>query len=141
MGTCLCQGIVEYCNSRTTPDDISTDEIVEGLEICQKNNVFEFKGQLYKQTVGHATGQKQAPPVACSGAGIVERKFLFRKQFIGPIILENSHEEEANNNLMITIFGPFYTIIHCPEKVVRLHSFNTMFFYLYVFRSCSTTLF
>jgi hypothetical protein len=70
------QGVVEYCNSRTTPDEVTTNEIVEGLKIWQKNNVFEFKGQLYKQTVGHATGQKQIPPVACSGAGIVERKSL-----------------------------------------------------------------
>ena len=46
------------------------------MDICQENNVFEFKDKFYKQLVGHATGQKQAPPVACSGAGIVERIFL-----------------------------------------------------------------
>ena len=34
-----------------------------------------FKDKLYKQKKGHATGQKQAPPVACWGAGIVEREF------------------------------------------------------------------
>ena len=38
--------------------------------------MFEFKDQLYRQKKGHATGQKQAPPVACQGAGIVEREFL-----------------------------------------------------------------
>ena len=38
--------------------------------------MFEFDGELYRQRKGHATGQKQAPPVACQGGGIVERKFL-----------------------------------------------------------------
>ena len=72
------QGIKEYCESRNIPDDddITTEEINESLEIFQKNYVFEFKRQLYKQILGHATGEKQAPPVACSGARIVERKFL-----------------------------------------------------------------
>ena len=50
--------------------------MVEGLRLCQETNVFEFKDQLYRQKVGHAIGQKQAPPVACLGAGQVERKFL-----------------------------------------------------------------
>ena len=58
------------------PEDLTQDEILEALDICQENNVFAFKDKFYKQKVGHATGQKQAPPVACIGAGIVERIFL-----------------------------------------------------------------
>ena len=55
---------------------VNKGKILEALDICQENNIFEFKDKLYKQKIGHATGQKQAPPVACSGAGIVERQFL-----------------------------------------------------------------
>lgn len=71
------QGIIEYFETRPqVDDDFTEDEIIEALDICQDNNVFEFKEKLYKQRLGHATGQKQAPPVACSGAGIVERQFM-----------------------------------------------------------------
>ena len=38
--------------------------------------MFEFGGKLYKQKKGHATGQKQAPPVACAGVGLAEKKWL-----------------------------------------------------------------
>ena len=44
--------------------------------MCQESNVFEFDGQLYRQLEGHGTGQKQAPPVACLGAGEVEEEFF-----------------------------------------------------------------
>ena len=68
------QGISEYYDSLTCDDnDITKEELLEALDICQENNLFEFKDVLYKQKAGHATGQKQAPPVACSGAGLVER--------------------------------------------------------------------
>ena len=71
------QGVSEYFDAlEQKDDDITKDEILEALDICQENNIFEFKDKLYKQKIGHATGQKQAPPVACSGAGIVERQFL-----------------------------------------------------------------
>ena len=58
------QGITEYFESLPpNPDDLTKDEILEALDICQENNVFEFKDKFYKQKVGHATGQKQAPPL------------------------------------------------------------------------------
>ena len=44
--------------------------------ICQKNNFFQFMDKLYRQVSGHATGQKQAPNVACQGAGRIERRAL-----------------------------------------------------------------
>ena len=64
------QGIREYFDKQDRDNkDINTEDVIEGLKLCQENNIFEFKKQLYKQKIGHATGQKQAPPVACSGAG------------------------------------------------------------------------
>ena len=42
---------------------------MKALDICQQNYVFEFDRQLYRQLEGHGAGQKQAPPVACLGAG------------------------------------------------------------------------
>ena len=49
---------------------------IQCLHICQDNNVFVFLDQLYRQVSGHATGQKQAPSVACQGAGRIERRAL-----------------------------------------------------------------
>ena len=58
------------------PGVMPTDTVLEGLKLCHETNVFEFKDQMYRQKIGHAIGQKQAPPVVCVGAGQVERKFL-----------------------------------------------------------------
>ena len=56
--------------------EATTNSIIECLNICQDNNVFVFLDKLYRQVSGHATGQKQAPSVACQGAGRVERRAL-----------------------------------------------------------------
>ena len=58
------------------PGEPSTDSVIECLNICQENNAFVFLDKLYRQVSGHATGQKQAPSVACQGAGRVERRAL-----------------------------------------------------------------
>ena len=73
------KGVEEYLDNRPDlgqPGVMPTGTVLEGLQLCQETNVFEFKDQLYRQKIGHAIGQKQAPPVACLGAGQVERKFL-----------------------------------------------------------------
>ena len=56
---------------------------MEALNIFQENNVFEFDGQLFKQKKGHATGQKQAPTVACAGIGVAEEEW-----FSNPVVAE-----------------------------------------------------
>ena len=63
-------------DGNTGSEEPLTDEILTALDLCQQNNIFEFNGQLYRQTQGHGTGQKMAPPVACSGAGVIEQEFL-----------------------------------------------------------------
>ena len=74
----LCEtGVAEYLDSRRMEQgQPSTQNIIKCLRICQENNIFEFMNQLYRQTSGSAIGQKQAPSVACLGAGIIERKVL-----------------------------------------------------------------
>ena len=71
------RGVRKHLESRVdVKDEPTNDEALEALDICQQNNVFEFDSQLYRQVHGHGTGQKQAPPVACLGAGEVEQEFL-----------------------------------------------------------------
>ena len=73
------EGIRKFCQKEGFDDEKekpNTDEVLEALNLCQENNVFEFGGQLYKQKKGHATGQKQAPPVACAGVGLAEKEWL-----------------------------------------------------------------
>ena len=74
----LCEiGIKEYLNKRfQKAGNPSTENVIKCLRICQENNLFEFMGKLYRQTRGSAIGQKQAPPVACLGTGVLERKAL-----------------------------------------------------------------
>ena len=74
----LCEtGVAEYLDSRRMEQgQPSTQNIIKCLRICQENNIFEFMNQLYRQTSGSAIGQKQAPSVACLGAGMLERRAL-----------------------------------------------------------------
>ena len=77
------EGIRNFCQEAgfTGVDEKpNKEEVLEALEICQENNVFEFDGKLYKQIKGHATGQKQAPPVACAWAGLAENRWLSSPQ-------------------------------------------------------------
>ena len=70
-------GCREYLDRRDVAvGEATTNSIIECLNICQDNNVFVFLDKLYRQVSGHATGQKQAPSVACQGAGRVERRAL-----------------------------------------------------------------
>ena len=63
-------GCREYLDKRKlAPGDPTTENVIECLNICQKNNFFQFMDKLYRQVSGHATGQKQAPSVACQGQG------------------------------------------------------------------------
>ena len=73
------KGCREFLDSRPAVDgQATTESVMRCQEICQENNVFEFNQQLYRQVSGSAIGQKQAPPVACLGAGVVERQ-VFNK--------------------------------------------------------------
>ena len=71
------KGVKKHLEARVdVQNKPTTDEALNALDLCQQNNVFEFDGELYRQLQGHGTGQKQAPPVACLGAGEVEEEFL-----------------------------------------------------------------
>ena len=69
------RGCKKYLDSRAEKVP-PTRKVLKALDLCQQNNVFDFDGQLYRQVEGHGTGQKQAPPVACLGAGEVEEEFF-----------------------------------------------------------------
>ena len=51
----LCEiGVAEYSDSRRMePGQPSTENVIKCLRICQENNLFEFKDDLYKQKEGH----------------------------------------------------------------------------------------
>ena len=54
-------------------DKVTPDSILEGLDICLKNNFFKFNEKSYKQISGIGTGLKLAPPYACLGMGEFEK--------------------------------------------------------------------
>ena len=87
----LCEtGIREYLDGRPQKaGNPSTDNVIKCLRICQENNIFEFMGKFYRQTRGSAIGQKQAPAVACLGAG--EKSSQYTKNIsLQPAIRKNS---------------------------------------------------
>ena len=53
--------------------NVSPESILEGLDICLKNNNFQFGNTTYQQISGVGTGLKLAPPYACLGMGQYEQ--------------------------------------------------------------------
>ena len=53
---------------------VTADSILEGLDICLKNNFFHFKNRIFQQISGVGTGLKLAPPYACLGMGEYEKR-------------------------------------------------------------------
>jgi hypothetical protein len=52
--------------------NVSTASLMEGLDLCLKNNYFSYDGKIYKQVGGVGTGIKLAPPYACLAMGKYE---------------------------------------------------------------------
>jgi hypothetical protein len=82
LGTTACK---EYLESRNFQKDgkdnfVSTSSLLSALELCLKNNIFEFNEKIYKQVHGVGTGVKLAPTYACLGLGKFEKLFLSADQ-------------------------------------------------------------
>lgn len=76
----------------------STNSILVALDLCLKNNYFQFDDKIYKQKRGVGTGIKLAPTYACIGVGKYEdilfssdqallQKILLWKRFIDDVIM------------------------------------------------------
>ena len=57
----FCREALEGRNDKAIP----TSFLIELLNMCLKNNIFEFGGKLYKQLIGTAMGIHPAPSYAC----------------------------------------------------------------------------
>ena len=53
--------------------NVSPELILEGLNICLKNNNFQFGNTTYQQISGVGTVLKLAPPYTCLGMGQYEQ--------------------------------------------------------------------
>ena len=51
---------------------VSTESLLEGLDLCIENNYFQYNKKIYKQVGGVGTGIKLAPPYACLAMGKFE---------------------------------------------------------------------
>ena len=77
-----------YLDSRVTTDvtlahgdgeqnhahKVKTSSLMEGLDLCIKNNYFSYNGKIYRQVGGVGTGVKLAPPYACLAMGEYEKQ-------------------------------------------------------------------
>ena len=68
----------EFLESRDTQGGqggdnfVSTQSLLDALELCLKSNYFKFNNKIYKQISGVGTGIKLAPTYACIGLGKYE---------------------------------------------------------------------
>ena len=60
-------------------DNVSTESLMKGLDMCLKNNYFSFDGKVFWQKGGVGTGNKMAPPYACIAMGDYEEQ-VFNSQ-------------------------------------------------------------
>ena len=65
-------GTKSYLERVSQEIDVHPDSILKGLDICLKNNFFQFKDKIFQQISGVGTGLKLAPPYACLGMGEYE---------------------------------------------------------------------
>ena len=56
--------------------NVSTDSLLEIINLVLTNNVFEFNNKVYRQKQGTAMGTKMAPPYAILFMAALEESFL-----------------------------------------------------------------
>ena len=90
---------------------VSSQSILEALDLCLENNVFSFNDQNYRQKGGVGTGNKMSPPYTCLGMGKFEKSALSSgfplveliclwKRFIDDIIMLFRGTEEQCQDLV-----------------------------------------
>ena len=84
LGRGSCKTFLENMNSETK---VSASSILKALDLCIKNNFFQFNGKIYQQTGGVGTGVKLAPTYACIGVGQFETLAFNSKQDLLKLIL------------------------------------------------------
>ena len=69
LGNYACRRYLESrpligCTSANSSEEniVSTSSLMQGLDLCIKNNYFTFDRQIYRQKGGVGTGVKLAPP-------------------------------------------------------------------------------
>ena len=77
---------------------VSSESILEALDLCLDSNVFKFNEKIFKQVGGVGTGLKLSPTYACLGMGNYEKivfnsnhdllkKIILWKRFIDDILM------------------------------------------------------
>jgi hypothetical protein len=101
LGTGACREFLEKRTIQGGGDSDffpSTNSVLAALELCLKNNYFQFDSKIYKQKRGVGTGIKLAPTYACIGVGKYEtdlfssdqallQKILLWKRFIDDVLM------------------------------------------------------
>ena len=67
---------------------IASNNIIDSLKLCIKNNYFNFDGDIFKVCGGVGTGIKLAPPYACIGMGKYEQIVFESNNDLVQLILE-----------------------------------------------------
>ena len=68
-------------------NNVTPESILEGLEICLRNNFFQFNDKMYQQISGVGTGLKLVPPYAYLGMGHYDKVAVSSDQPLLDLIL------------------------------------------------------
>ena len=82
-------------------NNVTPESILAGLELCLKNNYFQFNNKVYQQVSGIGTGLKLAPPYACLGMGQYEKSAFRSNQPLLDLLL-------LWKRFIDDVFGLFY---------------------------------
>ena len=114
LGTGACRDFLLNRTEQGGGDDNyipTTNSVLAALELCLKNNYFQFDDKIYKQKRGVGTGIKLAPTYACIGVGKYEemlfssdqallQKILLWKRFIDDVLMLFRGTKEECQNLV-----------------------------------------
>ena len=67
--TATCQYLEGERSGGPDSKKVSTQSILEALDLCLQNNVFSFNEKKYRQKGGVGTGNKMSPPLHMPGYG------------------------------------------------------------------------
>ena len=91
LGTGASKRFLDKKNQLVAENDeklVTAGSILKALNLCIKNNYFQFNGKTYKQKGGVGTGVKLAPPYACLGIGDFEKNaFSSNKEILDAVML------------------------------------------------------
>ena len=94
----ILPAVQEFLDARGEKNP-TTAKTMELLEITQRNNIFKFGEQIFKQVGGTSIGKKHAPSLCCLGAGKLEEDEIFPAGPFRNLVLKDKASVDESDRL------------------------------------------